>query len=329
MTEPSTPKTHPADALVMVRSFEQHRTALTGHCYRMLASAAEADDAVQETMVRAWRAIDRFEGRSSLRTWLYRIATRVCLDMLEDRARRSRSMDLGPPASLDAPLTALPASQWVEPIADARALPTDVDPAQLVALRQSIRLAFVAALQHLPPKQRAVLLLMEVLGWQASDVAESLETTVAAVNSALQRARATLATRDLETARAPLTDAQSSLVDRFVEAFERYDMDALTQLLHADVAMSMPPHSLWIEGPANVAAWMVGRGAACARSRLVPVEVCGSPAFAQYKPSEDGTRFTPWALLVLELEGERIAEMTFFLDVETLFPRLGLPAELR
>jgi RNA polymerase sigma-70 factor (ECF subfamily) len=307
---------------------EEHRAALTGHCYRMLGSAAEADDAVQETMVRAWRSLDRFEERASLRTWLYRIATRVCLDMLTDESRRARPMELGPVGSVDAELTRLPGSRWLEPIPDASALPTDADPSELLVLRQSIRLAFVAALQHLPPRQRAVLLLTEVLGWSAAEVADSLDTSIAAVNSALQRARATLATHDLTQARAPLSDAQSTLVDRYVHAFERYDVTALTELLHQDAILSMPPYSLWLRGHEPISTWLLGRGAACRGSRLVPTSACGSPAFGQYRPSGPGGRHQAWALIILELSGDRITGMNSFLDTEALFPRFGLPREL-
>jgi RNA polymerase sigma-70 factor (ECF subfamily) len=312
-----------------VRSLEEHRAALTGHCYRMLGSVSEADDAVQETMVRAWRSLDQFEGRASLRTWLYSIATRVCLDALADRTRRARPMEVGPACSVDAPLTELPASRWIEPIPDVRALPDDADPSELVMLRQSIRLAFVAALQHLPPKQRAVLLLTEVLECPATEVAETLDTSVAAVNSALQRARATLAaTRDLTDVRAPLSDTQSKLVERYVDAFERYDTDALTSLLHEDATMNMPPYELWLRGQEPIRSWLLGRGSGCRGSRLVPTSACGSPAFGQYRPGEPGGPHQPWSLIVLELAGDRIAAMTHFLDTEALFPRFGLPPEL-
>lgn len=316
-------------AMATAHHLEEHRAALTGHCYRMLGSIAEADDAVQETMVRAWRSMDRFEERASLRTWLYRIATRVCLDALADRSRRARPMELGPVGSVDDTLTMLPGSHWLEPIPDALALPADADPSELVMLRQSIRLAFVAALQHLPPRQRAVLLLTEVLGWSAAEVADSLDTSVASVNSALQRARATLATRDLTQARAPLSDSQSTLLDSYVTAFERYDVNALTDLLHQDATLSMPPYSLWLRGHEAISNWLLGRGAGCRGSRLVPTSACGSPAFGQYRPpNEPGGPHKPWALIVLELSGDRIAAMNSFLDTETLFPRFGLPAEL-
>jgi RNA polymerase sigma-70 factor (ECF subfamily) len=314
--------------MATVPELEEHRAALTGHCYRMMGSAADADDAVQETMVRAWRGLSRFEERASLRTWLYRIATRVCLDALADRTARARPMELGPPSSLDEPLTALPGSSWIEPIPDLLALPPDADPSQLAVLRQSIRLAFVAALQHLPPRQRAVLLLAEVLDWSAAEIADCLDMSVASVNSALQRARATLATRDLTDSRGPLSDQQHTLVDRYVDAFERYDIGRLTTLLHEDATLSMPPYRLWLRGHGPIRAWLLGRGAACRGSRLVPTSACGSPAFGQYRPSGPGGRHQPWALVVLELSGERIAAINSFLDTEVLFPRFGLPVEL-
>src|SRR6059058_3301595 len=288
---------------------EQHRTALTGHCYRMLGSAVDTDDAVQETMVRAWRSLGRFDERSSLRTWLYRIATNVCLDALDDRSRRARPIEEGPEGSVNDALEVRPRTHWLEPVPDARVLPTDADPSEQAVLRQSIRLAFVAALQHLPPKQRAVLLLIEVLGWSAAEVAATLDTSVAAVNSALQRARATLATRDLGEARASLSDAQRGLVERYVAAFQRYDVDALTALLTQDATLSMPPYTLWLRGHDAIGTWLLGRGSGCRGSRLVPRAACGSPAFGQYRPGAPGggPGYHPWALIVLELAGDRIA----------------------
>ncbi|HEY8432087.1 MAG TPA: sigma-70 family RNA polymerase sigma factor [Sandaracinaceae bacterium] len=309
---------------VEARELEQHRPLLVGHCYRMLGSAVEAEDAVQETMMRAWRALERFDGRSTLRTWLYRIATNVCLDALSDRKRRARPMEEGPPGTVHDPLEERPRTHWLEPIPDARALPSEGDPAELAVLRESIRLAFVAALQHLPPKQRAALILAEVLGWSAAEIAETLDTSVAAVNSALQRARATLASRDVGASPAALTLEQQELVERYVSAFERYDMDALSALLAKDATQSMPPYTLWLKGPEAITAWMLGRGAACRGSRLVPAPACGLPAFAQYKPDGKGG-YEAWAINVLEIEGDRIARLTFFLDTETLFPLFGLP----
>jgi RNA polymerase sigma-70 factor, ECF subfamily len=309
-----------------VEELEQHRAALTGHCYRMLGSVVDADDAVQETMVRAWRSLDRFEGRSSLRTWLYRIATNVCLDALAAAGRRARPMEDGPCGTVDDELVAHARTHWLEPVPDARALPSDADPAELAVLRESIRLAFVAAIQHLPPKQRATLLLTEVLGWSAAEAAACLEMSVAAVNSALQRARATLGSRGVRPAE-PLGEPQVRLLERYVTAFERYDVDGLAALLHEDATFSMPPYALWLRGQEPVRQWLCGRGAGCRGSRLVPTAACGMPAFGQYKRHPDGGH-VPWGLIVLELHGDRIAGWNTFLDTETLFPRFGLPMAL-
>jgi len=307
---------------------EQHRRELTGYCYRMLGSAFEAEDAVQDTMVRAWKAYDRFEGRSSLRSWLYSIATNVCLDQLKGRQRRALPMDLAAPKTADAMLGApLPETTWVLPVPDGQVLPTTGDPAELTAERETIRLAFVAALQHLPPKQRAVLILREVLRWQASEVAELLETSVQSVNSALQRARATLADAHVTEADAPgeIDDEQRALLARYVDAFERYDMDALTKLLHEDASWSMPPFELWLRTHDDIVKWCLGPGAACRGSKLVPIEVNGAPGYAQYKPSGPGGELEPWALQVLDLDGDRINGIIFFLDTASLFPLFGLP----
>jgi RNA polymerase sigma-70 factor, ECF subfamily len=307
---------------------EQYRVELTGYCYRMLGSAFESEDAVQETMVRAWRGLDRFEGRSALRSWLYRIATNVCFDMLNGRQRRARPMDFGPASTADAPLSPpLPEVTWLEPIPDGRVVATENDPAELAVARDSIRLAFVAALQHLPPRQRAVLILREVLRWQASEVAELLDTTVASVNSALQRARATLESSGIsETdAATPLDDEQRALLARYVDAFERYDMDSLVALLAEDVRQSMPPYELWLVGADEVRAWMLGPGIECQGSRLVPTVANGAPAFGQYRPSGPNGSFEPWSLHVLEIADGEIVGLDFFLDT-SLFPLFGLPA---
>ena len=282
---------------------EQHRRALTAYCYRMLGSPFEAEDAVQDTLVRAWRSIARFEGRAALRSWLYRIATNVCLDMLNGRQRRARPMDLGPSRSPDGPIgEILPEVTWIEPVPDGRVMP-DGDPADVAASRETIRLAFVAALQHLPPRQRAVLILCEVLNWRASEVAELLDTSVAAVNSALQRARATLEARDLTASDAEpsaLDEPDRELLDRYVEAFERYDMEALTSLIHEDATQSMPPYELWLSGRDDIFGWWLGPGIGCRGSRVIPtVSANGSPAFGQYKPSPTGQGYEPWALQVL------------------------------
>ncbi|MCE9576626.1 MAG: sigma-70 family RNA polymerase sigma factor [Deltaproteobacteria bacterium] len=310
-----------------VAELEVHRAALTGHCYRMLGSAVDADDAVQETMVRAWKSLDRFDGRAALRTWLYRIATNVCLDAIAARGRRAMPTE-GPLGAIDDDLAQHERTHWLEPIADHRVIPADADPAEQAALRQHIRLAFVAALQHLPAKQRAALLLSEVLGWSAAEVAEALELSIPSVNSALQRARATVATLDPARATpAELTAAQRALIDQYVAAFERYDIDALAALLRTDVVQSMPPYTLWLRGRETIAAWMLGRGAGCRGSRLVPVAACGGPAFAQYRPTPAGGHHA-WALIVLDLDADLVREMTFFLDVLVDFPRFGLPLDL-
>jgi RNA polymerase sigma-70 factor (ECF subfamily) len=309
---------------------EQHRGELTGYCYRMLGSPFDAEDAVQETLVRAWRNLARFEGRSTLRSWLYSIATNVCLDMLNGRERRARPMDLGPAMEpVASNLNVLPEVTWIEPIPDAMAVPDDGDPADVAVARETIRLAFVAALQHLPPRQRAVLILCEVLRWQASEVAELLDTSVASVNSALQRSRATLAASELTPATTPpqLGDADRALLARYVEAFERYDMDALTSLIQEDAQQSMPPFDLWLRGRDDIFTWWFGPGAGCRGSRVIPTTAAnGSPAFAQYKPSEGGG-YEPWALQVIEIDAGQIVELTFFLDTKRLFPLFGLPLE--
>jgi RNA polymerase sigma-70 factor (ECF subfamily) len=310
---------------------EQHRRELTAFCYRMLASPFEAEDAVQETFLRAWRGFDRFEGRAALRSWLYRIATNVCLDMLNGRERRARPMDLGPAREpIEANLNALPETTWLQPAPDGLVVP-EGDPAEVAVARETVKLAFVAALQHLPPRQRAVLILCEVLRWQASEVAELLNTSVASVNSALQRARATLEATDLNEADTPssVDEADADLLARYVAAFEAYDMEALTSLIREDAVQSMPPYDLWLRGRDDIFAWWLGPGIACRGSRVIPtLSANGAPAFGQYKPSDTGRGYDPWALQVLEISGGRIGELTFFLDTETLFPLFGLPARL-
>jgi RNA polymerase sigma-70 factor, ECF subfamily len=308
---------------------EDHRAELTAHCYRMLGSAFEAEDAVQETLIRAWRGFDRFEGRAAVRSWLYRIATNVCLDMLNGRGRRAMPMDLGPAQSADTPLNPpLPEVTWMEPIPDDRVLPSEADPAEVAELRETVRLAFVAALQHLPPRQRAVLILREVLRWRATEVAELLDTTVTSVNSALQRARATLADTDVTTAApAQIDDEQRALLARYVDAFEQYNLDALTSLLHEDATWSMPPYELWLQTHLDIRKWCLGMGIGCRGSRLVPTVANGQPAFGQYRPAAAGG-FEPWSLQVLEISGDRISGITFFLDTASLFPLFGLPPRL-
>jgi RNA polymerase sigma-70 factor, ECF subfamily len=314
------------------RQLEQHRSELTAYCYRMLGSPFEAEDAVQETLVRAWRSYDGFEGRAALRSWLYRIATNVSLDMLEGRKRRALPMDLGPAWNPDGPIgRTLPEVTWIEPLPEALVVSGEGDPADVAANRETIRLAFVAALQHLPPRQRAVLILCEVLRWKASEAAELLDTTVASVNSALQRARATLDESDVTASELAdrVDEADAELLARYVRAFERYDMEALTSLIQEDAKQSMPPYELWLQGRADILRWWVGPGAACRGSRVLPaISANGAPTFAQYRPSASGSGHDAWSLQVLEVANGRIVGFTFFLDTERLFPLFGLPLRL-
>ena len=309
------------------RELESYRRELTGYCYRMLGSAFDAEDAVQETMVRAWKGIDRFEGRAALKSWLYRIATNVCLDMLNGKERRIRPLEIGAPGGLDSPLTTRGEAFWLEPVPDGQVLPSDGDPAEVAEQRDTLRLAFVAALQHLPPQQRAVLILREVLRWRANEVAELLETSVPSVNSALQRARASLEATELTPSEPlePLDEEQQELLKRYVAAFEAYDMDAITALLHEDAKQSMPPYEMWLLGREDILAWWTGPGIGCRGSKLIPTVANGLPAFGQYRPSGPGGSFEPWALQVLEISGGKIVGFTAFLDTERLFPLFGLP----
>ena len=312
-----------------LEDLEQYRGELRGYCYRMLGSTFDADDAVQDTMVKAWQGLDRFEGRSSARSWVYRIATNVCLDSLRSRQRRALPMDLAGPQPASSPVgEPLPQEAWVEPIPDGD-LATG-DPAQSAVFRDSVRLAFVAALQHLPPKQRAVLILREVLCWQASEVAELLDTTVASVNSALQRARATLGERNLDDGQraGPLQEDDRALLARYVEAFEAYDISSLVSLLSEDAGFSMPPLPLWLQGREDVHDFYLGTGIGCKGSRLLPTTANGCPAFGHYKPAADGNGYEPWALQVVEISGGRVVHLHHFLDDGALFARFGLPARL-
>ena len=331
MTELATPhETAAPGSPELEAQLEQHRRELTAYAYRMLGSTFEAEDAVQEAMLRAWRSYEGFEGRAQLRSWLYRITTNVCLDTLNGNERRVRPMDLGPAQSADTALPdPLPEVTWIEPMPDGRVMPTNGDPAEVAELRESIKLAFVAALQHLPAKQRAVLILREVLRWKADEVAELLDTTVQSVNSALQRARAGIEASGAasETRAEQMDEEHQALLARYVEAFESYDMDALTSLLREDATWNMPPYDLWLQTHEDIVKWCLGPGIGCQGSKLVPVEANGSPAFAQYKPSTDGGH-EAWSLQVLEVSGGEITGITFFLDTEHFFPLFGVPLRL-
>jgi RNA polymerase sigma-70 factor, ECF subfamily len=306
---------------------ERHRPAIVGHCYRMLGSVVDADDATQETMVRAWRHRDALFERAALGSWLHRIATNVCLTALSQRQRRTRPIVETPAGTPSDPLTTREAACWIEPIPDSRVIPPDADPHEQVILRERVRLAFVTALQQLPPRQRAALLLVEVVGLSAAEVAAALETTVPSINSALQRARTKLEALGEAGSGHELNPAQQDLVNRFVAAFEDYDPDALTALMHEDAVLSMPPYELWLQGVDHLKQWFRARGSGCHGSRLLPTRASGSPAFLQYRLDEDG-RHRAWALVVLELRGGRIAEMANFLNTETIFPAFDAPLTL-
>ncbi|HVT19793.1 MAG TPA: sigma-70 family RNA polymerase sigma factor [Mycobacteriales bacterium] len=320
------------DAPERLADLEQYRRELTGYCYRMLGSGSEAEDAVQETMLRAWKNASSFEGRASVRSWLYRIATNVCIDMQRSAQRRARPIELGPSSDPDETLIAEsmhPELPWISPVNEDSVLPDNGDPADIAVARDSIRLAFVTALQHLPAKQRAALILCEVLRWPASEAAELLESSVASINSALQRARATLATLPEDPAPAQLDADHADLLAKYVDAFERYDIERFVTLLHEDAVMSMPPFSLWLQGAGKIATFMALPGPAqCANSKLIPVRANGCPAFAQYKPDPVDGGYTPWGLQVLEIVDGRIAHWNCFLDTSSIFPTFGLPDHL-
>jgi RNA polymerase sigma-70 factor, ECF subfamily len=330
---------------------EQHRAALTGYCYRMLGSAFDAEDAVQETLVRAWRALDRFDGRGTLRSWLYRIATNVCINLLNGRRRRALPMDVGPAwadvnrrhrraarssdraggsgaSGLPDPGEALPGGTWVWPVPDELVVPAEGDPAELAVARETIRLAFVAALQHLRPRPRAVLILHDVLRWKAREIADLLETSTVSVNSMLRRARATLASRQPSAVAAPepADREQRELLARYVRAFERSDIESLVSLLHADATLAMPPTPLWLQGRLDVCSWLLSASHECRGSILVPTVANGSPAFGTYRPTGPDGRHEPFAIQVVETAGGRIHAIHSFNDA-SLFPLFGLPAE--
>jgi RNA polymerase sigma-70 factor, ECF subfamily len=307
-------------------SLAAYRRELAGYCYRMLGSAFDAEDAVQEVMLRALRAADGFAGRSSLRSWLYRIATNVCIDMLRGRKRRATPIGLGFPSRPEADSLGpqLPEQTWISPVPDTRVVPHG-DPAEIAVARETITLAFVTALQHLSARQRAVLVLSQVLRFDAAEIAEQLDTTAGAVSKTLQRARAALAAVTPAQRVTDVGTEEAELVARYVTAFEQYDIAALTHLLREDVVQSMPPYGMWLRGPADVGSWLLGPGRCCRDSRLLPTRANGLPAFGQYRVDPAGGH-APWSLNVLEISGDRIAALHFFLDTARLFPLFGLPA---
>jgi RNA polymerase sigma-70 factor, ECF subfamily len=317
-------------ATVLADDLDVYRRELTGYCYRMLGSSFDAADAVQETFLHALRSAENFEGRSSVRSWLYRIATNVCMDMHRGAQRRARPMELGPAAPPNEEHLGgwLPEATWVTPIADNQVLPDNADPAEVALTRESIRLAFVTALQHLPPRQRAALILCEVLRWQASEVAELLDTSVPAINSALQRARATIAALPVESRPLDVSSGNADLLARYVDAFERYDISAFVKLLHEDAVQSMPPYAMWIQGAENIGKWMLLPGpSGCRGSRLLATSANGCPAFAQYRPDPEGGYYA-FALQVLEISDGRVIGFNSFQDTERIFPAFGFPARL-
>lgn len=325
----------PAASETIERDLERLRPALTGYCYRMLGSGFEAEDATQETLMRAWKRSDTLAEPAALKSWVFRIATNVCLDQIEGRERRARPVDLSGQGEADSPLGApLPESSWILPVADSQVVDPEADPATQAAERESLRLAFVAALQHLPARQRVVLVLREVLRWSAQEVADLLETSVASVNSALQRARATLDELSLEDAEAPARPSDEDerrLLEQYLDAFAEYDVDRIVALLRYDVVFDMPPLPLWMRGPENVGRFMLGPGAACAGSKLISLEANGCPAFASYKPDPESGAWLPWSLTVLEMEATGgvpvVAAVHNFLQpfLPQLFTGFGLP----
>ncbi len=311
-------------------SLSDLRPALIAHCYRMLGSPFDAEDAVQETGLRAWQRSAQFDDeKGRLRSWLFAIATNVCLDMLRSSQRRAVAMDMGPASVPGSPLgVPVPESAWVLPVPDRLALPEAGDPADLAEQRETIRFAFIVALQRLPPRQRAVLILREVLSWSADEVARLLGSSVASVNSALQRARSTVALVDSSPARAsgPLSAAQDELLARYCEAFEQYDVDGLVSLLHEDASMSMPPFAWWLRGRSDIRQALRAAGAPCEGAVLRPTKANGSLAFAQYRPTGEGDAHKPFALVTVELRGALIGATTTYLDAGRLFHLFELPA---
>jgi RNA polymerase sigma-70 factor, ECF subfamily len=315
-----------ASHAIPAEQLERYRRELVGYCYRMLGSIYEAEDAVQDTMLRAWRALPRFEDRAGVRPWLYRIATNVCIDMLKGRSRRALPMDVAPVAAGELRRgDARPEATWIQPAPDSLVLPPDRDPAERAVSRESVRLAFIAALQHLAPRQRAVLILRDVLRWRAAEVATLLETSADAVNSALRRARAALADIDRDTAPSQPSTGDREVLAAYIDAFERNDIDALVALLRDDAILEMPPFELWMRGPEHIRRWFVAADA-LSQELLTPVAANGSLAVAVYRPRDPGGPPTAFSIQVLDIGDGRISAIHVFLD-PGLFELFSLPVD--
>jgi RNA polymerase sigma-70 factor (ECF subfamily) len=326
--------------LALEGDFERLRPSLTGYCYRMLGSGFEAEDATQETLLRAWRRADTLVDPAALKSWLFSIATNVCLDQIDARKRRARPVDLTDPGTAASPLGApLPETAWVLPIASGQVADPEADPETQTAERETLRLAFVAALQHLPARQRVVLVLREVLRWSAKEVAGVLETSVASDKIALQRARATLEELDLADSEAPArppTESENRLLEQYLEAFAEYDIDRIVALLRYDVVFDMPPLPLWVRGPGDVHDFMLGPGAACRGSKLIALSANGLPAYASYKPDPDTGTWLPWSVTLLEAEPTDAAGAPILTGIHNflapfmpnLFTSFGLPEQV-
>lgn len=305
------------------------RGPITAYCYRMLGGSGETDDAVQETLIRAWRNFENFEpARARLSTWTHHIAHNVCVDMLRASQRRALSIDMSPAATVGDPLgTPLSADHFVEPMPDARIL-TATDPSEIVIERQTVRLAFVAALQHLTPSQRSALILRDVLHFSAAETATVMDCSPAAVNSALQRARSGMDSVNLSKADVhdPTGPDQRDLLDRYVRAFETHDVDALVSVLHDDATTSMPPFTWWLRGGVTIARLMA-LSDSCAGARLLPTVINGTPGFGQYRPDDDGGH-SPFALIQVTPSNGKISEIVTFLGTADRFAEFGLPEML-
>jgi RNA polymerase sigma-70 factor (ECF subfamily) len=306
-------------------SVDEFRPELTAYCYRMLGSIFDADDAVQETLLRVWQSWSEFRQDSAVRTWVYRIATNVCIDKLRQQKRRALPVDLtGPTSPIVVPEQTTPLNDWIWPAPDFKG-----DPADVSVRRESVRLAFVALLQLLPARQRAAIILHDIFRWSADETALVLKTTRAAVNSALQRARGTLDRAKLTSEQVAVSSGEldHDLLNRYVQAFEEFDVDGLIALFHEDGSLSMPPFTMWVQGADNVRAFYEATRFHCLGSRLLPVWANGEPGFGQYVPDLADGVMKPWGIHVLECRNGQIAHVHTFIDPR-LYPRFGLPESI-